>query len=68
MAENQIDAILAKRFQHIIEQEKWIFSEKPPKLKGGGQQTPDILLLMSIVILLGSLGILCYLRLPWFQR
>jgi len=68
MAENQIDAILAKRFKHIIEQEKWVFSETTPKLKGGGQQCPDILLLISVVILLGSMGILCYLRLPWFRR
>lgn len=68
MAENQIDAILAKRFKHIIEQEKWVFTETKPKLKGGGQQRPDILLLMSIIVLLGSIGIICYLRLPCFQR
>ena len=68
MAENQIDAILAKRFKHIIEQEKWLFTESEPKLKGGGQQSPDILLLVSIIILLGSIGIICYLRLPCFQQ
>ena len=31
---SEIEAILHKRFQHIIEQENWNF--EPPMLKGGG--------------------------------
>ena len=32
---SEIEAILHKRFQHIIEQENWNFA--PPVLKGGGE-------------------------------
>ena len=72
-----IDAALAKRFQHIIEQEQWSFEPfttkpSPAPLQGGaaagGAKKVDKVVLGAAAGLILSLLGIAYLRMPCFQR
>ena len=63
---SEIDATLAKRFKHIIEQEQWDFRPATPQkmLKGGGGSNPysDKCLMFAIVVFVLSVGGILYLK------
>jgi len=73
---SDIDAALTKRFQHIISQEQWSFQPytTPPKKLSGGGNTPrgngkhDPIYYAAIVVFVGCLLALGYMRMPCFQR
>lgn len=59
---SEIDAILQKRFQHIIDQENWNF-QPSKKIKAGSSTTkPDCYVIIAIAVFFLSVSGIVYLR------
>lgn len=68
-----IDTALTKRFQHIIDQEQWSFepySKKVPTAPSlqGGEKPTDKIFCAAVVLFVGCILAMAYMKLPCLQR